>query len=121
MDKPTTVDEYIAAFPMAVQEKLREMRKCLSEVAPGATEGLKWWQPAFSYQWILYQYAAFKSHVSFYPTPSVVKAFEKELTDYEHSMMTIKFPLDKPLPIPLIKKIAEYRVKESEEQGVKWM
>lgn len=96
------------------------MLTCLQEAAPGAIENLKWRQPALSYKWILFQFAAFKTHIAFYPTPSVVEAFEQELAQYPTSLMTIKFPLDQPLPVDLIRKIADYRVKEA-EKGVKWM
>src|ERR1700741_2733222 len=96
--KPRNITEYINTFPAETQEKLHEMLECLRKAAPGAQESLKWGQPALSYDWILFQFAAFKEHISFYPTPSVVKAFEKELAGYETSSSTIQFPLDKPLP-----------------------
>jgi len=69
--------------------------------------------PAFSYQRILFTFAAFKHHISLYPTPSAVKAFAKDLSEYKTSSSTIQFPLDKPLPLPLIHKIAAFRVRES--------
>lgn len=97
------------------------MRSCLRKAAPEARESLKWGMPAFSYDWILFQFAAFKHHVGFYPTPSAVKAFEKDLKEFKTSISAIQFPLDKPLPLPLIRKIAEFRVRESNEKGVKWM
>lgn len=120
LNKPRDIPEYIAAFPRQTQERLREMLACLREAAPGAIENLKWGQPALSYKWILFQFAAFKNHVALYPTPSVVKAFEKDLSQYATSLNTIQFPLDQPLPIPLIRKIADFRVREA-EKGVKWM
>jgi len=120
VNKPANIPEYIASFPQQTQERLREMLACLRDAAPGAQESLKWGQPALSYDWILFQFAAFKKHVSFYPTPSVVKAFAEDLSQYETSMNTIKFPLDQPLPESLIRKIAAYRVQEA-ANGVKWM
>lgn len=96
------------------------MLACLREAAPSAIENLKWRQPALSYKWILFQFAAFENHISLYPTPSVVKAFENELIPYQTSSSTIQFPLDQPLPVMLIRKIADYRVQEA-EKGVKWM
>lgn len=118
--KPTNIAEYIKAAPKETQDKLEELLGILREVAPGAKEELKWGQPALSYEWILFQFAAFKNHVSLYPTPSVVKAFENELVEYETSVATIQFALDKPLPKTLIKKIAALRVREA-KNGVKWM
>ena len=119
-ENPKTIPEYIDAFPQQTQERLREMLACLQAAAPGAIENLKWRQPALSYKWILFQFAAFENHISLYPTPSVVKAFEKELVPYQTSSSTIQFPLDHPLPVILIRKIADYRVQEA-EKGVKWM
>jgi len=120
-NKPVTVDEYIAGFSEDTQELLKQMRECLRKVAPEAEESLKWSQPAFSFDTILFQYAAFKHHISLYPTPSAIKAFAKDLKDYKTSSSTIQFPLDKPLPLSLIQQIAEYRVKECIENNVKWM
>jgi uncharacterized protein YdhG (YjbR/CyaY superfamily) len=118
--KPTTIEEYIAQAPKAAQPKLREILEILRTAAPGAKENLKWNQPALSYDWILFQFAAFKNFISLYPTPSIVKKLKKELGDYAASTMTIKFALDKPLPKTLIAKIAKERVKEA-KNGVKWM
>lgn len=119
-EKPQNITEYIHAAPSAAQEKLWELLACLREAAPGAQESLKWGQPALSYKWILFQFAGFKNHIGFYPHPAVVRAFEKDLAGYKTSSSTIQFPLDQPLPIDLISKIAAFRVKEA-EQGVKWM
>ena len=118
--KPETVGEYIKAAPKGAQEKLREMRACIREAAPGAQEGLKWGMPAFSYQRILVTFAAFKNHIGFYPTPSAVKAFEKELSKFKTAKGSIQFPLEQPLPLPLIRKITAFRVRESKEEDKKW-
>ncbi len=120
-NKATIVDEYITDFSEDTQELLKQMRECLREVAPEAKESLKWGQPAFSFDTILFQYAAFKHHISLYPTPSAIKAYAKDLKDYKTSSSTIQFPLNKPLPLPLIQQIAEYRVRECIENDVKWM
>lgn len=120
MGKPTTVDEYIAVAPEAAQEKLQEMRACVRSAAPDATEGLKWGMPALSYKRILVTYAGFKQHIGFYPTPSAVEAFAKELSSYNTAKGSIQFPLSKPLPLELIKKITAFRVKESLEEDKKW-
>ena len=118
--KPKNITEYINAYPKEAKEKLHEILDCLRKAAPDAEENLKWGQPALSYEWILFQFAAFKNHISLYPTPSVVKAFEKDLSEYKTSSSTIQFSLDKPLPVSLIRKIATFRVQEA-EKGVKWM
>lgn len=117
---PKTINEYIAAAPKEAREKLREMHACIREAAPGATESLKWGMPAFSYRRILVTFAAFKHHIGFYPTPSAVKAFEKELSRFKTAKGSIQFPLEKPLPLPLIRKITAFRVRESNEEDKKW-
>jgi uncharacterized protein YdhG (YjbR/CyaY superfamily) len=121
MSKPETVEEYIAQAPEAVREKLEEMRACLQAVTPGAVENLKWSIPAFSYERILYTYAGFKRHIGFYPTPDAITAFEKELASYKTAKGSIQFPLDQPLPLPLIRKIAKFRIRELKEREARWM
>jgi uncharacterized protein YdhG (YjbR/CyaY superfamily) len=96
------------------------MRACIHKAAPGAKEGLKWGMPAFSYGRILVTFAAFKSHIGFYPTPSAVKAFADELSKFATASASIQFPLDKPLPLSLIRKITAFRVRESIEKDGKW-
>jgi uncharacterized protein YdhG (YjbR/CyaY superfamily) len=118
--KPTTITEYIAAAPKGAQKKLREMRATIRKAAPGAAESLKWGMPAFSYKRILVTFAAFTHHIGFYPTPSAVKAFAKDLKPFHTAKGSIQFPLDKPLPLSLVRKITAFRVKESVEQDGKW-
>ena len=117
---PETITEYINAAPKEAQKKLREMRACIRASAPGAKESLKWGMPAFSYRRILVTFAAFKHHIGFYPTPSAVTAFADELSKFATAKGSIQFPLEKPLPLPLIRKITAFRVRESVEQDGKW-
>jgi uncharacterized protein YdhG (YjbR/CyaY superfamily) len=118
--RPKSITEYINASPKEAQEKLREMRACIRASAPGATESLKWGMPAFSYQRILVTFAAFKHHIGFYPTPSAVKAFANDLSKFATAKGSIQFPIEKPLPLPLIRKITAFRVRESVEEDEKW-
>src|SRR5690349_9111226 len=118
--RPVSVGEYIEAAPKEAQKKLREMRACIRKSAPGATEGMKWGMPAFSYKRILVTFAAHTRHIGFYPTPSAVRAFAKELSKFNTARGSIQFPLEKPLPLPLIRKITAFRVRESLEQDRKW-
>ena len=118
--RPANIDEYIDAAPKAAQQKLREMRDCIRSVAPGATESLKWGMPAFSHRRILVTFAGFKNHIGFYPTPSAVTAFAKQLSKFSTAKGSIQFPLEKPLPLSLVRKITAFRVKESVEQDKKW-
>jgi len=118
--RPKTITEYIDAAPKEAQKKLREMHACIRKAAPGALESLKWGMPAFSYQRILVTFAAHKTHIGFYPTPSAVSAFAKDLSKFTTAKGSIQFPLEKPLPLPLIRKITAFRVRESIEQDKKW-
>lgn len=118
--KPKTVPEYIAAADKAARPKLRDLRKIIRAVAPGAKEELKWSMPAYSYQRILVMFAAFKHHVSLFPGTPAVRAFKKNLTKYNHSSATIQFPLDQPLPQSLIRQITKYRVQDSIKRDGKW-
>lgn len=118
--KPTTITEYISSAPKDTKKKLREMRTTIKAGAPGAVESLKWSMPAFSYSRILVTFAVFKNHIGFYPTPSAITKFKKDLTKYKTAKGSIQFPLDKPLPLPLIKRITAFRAKELRTEDKKW-
>jgi uncharacterized protein YdhG (YjbR/CyaY superfamily) len=118
--RPKSITEYIKAAPKEAQKKLREMRVCIRKSAPGAKESLKWGMPAFSYGRILVTFAAYQHHIGFYPTPSAVKAFAKDLSKFTTGGASIQFPLEKPLPLPLIREITAFRVRESIEKDGKW-
>ncbi len=119
--KAKTVDEYIAAAPPQAQEKLEEIRAILRQVAPKATETIKWNSPVFEEKRILFSITAFRSHLNFMPTRSSLEPFKKELEGYTTGKDTIQFPYDKPLPKALIKKIATYRAKDVRENDALWM
>lgn len=118
--KPTSIEEYIDAAPAGSQDRLAKLHKTICGAAPGAEEGLKWNMPAYSYQKILVTFAVFKNHIGFYPMPSAIKAFAIELKDYKTAEGSVQFPHDKPLPLPLIRKIIKFRVKESKEGVIRW-
>lgn len=119
--KPTTVDEYIAAAPKQAQEKLQELRLILREVAPDATEAIKWGSPVFEEKRILFAYTAFKSHLNFMPTRTTVDIFREELAEYTTGKDTIQFPYNKALPAELIRKIAAHRARDVRENDAHWM
>ena len=118
--KPESIEEYIEAAPVETRKKLRQLHECIRKAAPEAKESLKWNMPAYSYQRILVTFAVFKLHIGFYPTPSAVKVFATSLKKYKTAAGSIQFPLDKPLPLPLIRKITKFRVKESLLVDAKW-
>jgi uncharacterized protein YdhG (YjbR/CyaY superfamily) len=118
--KPKTISEYIAAAPPGARAKLRQMRATIRKAAPGSTESLKWSMPAFCGRRILVMFAAFQHHIGFFPTPSAMKAFAKDLKGFKTGKGSIQFPLEKPLPLALVRKITQFRVRESDERDRKW-
>lgn len=111
-ETPQSIDEYIASAPKDVQGKLCEIRRAVHEAAPEAEEVISYRMPAFRQNGVLVYFAAFKDHIGFFPTASGVAAFKEKLAPYKTSKGTVQFPLDKPLPIGLIKEIVAFRVKE---------
>jgi len=99
------------------------MRSLILAAAPKSKQSLKWNMPAFSYDRILVMFAGFKKHIGFFPTPSAIAEFKKDLAKagYKFSRATIQFPLDKPLPKALIRRITKFRVAESKSRDAKWM
>jgi uncharacterized protein YdhG (YjbR/CyaY superfamily) len=117
MDRPhgafKTIGEYIAACPAGVQKTLRGLRKTIRGAAPGAREVISYQMPAFWLEGNLVYFAVFKNHIGFFPTAGGVAAFKKELAIYPGSKGTVRFPLDRPLPLALITKIVKFRVAEN--------
>ena len=108
-----TIDEYIATFPKNVQGILEEIRQAIRDSAPDAEEAISYQIPTFKLNGNLVHFAAFKKNIGFYPAPSGIEAFKEELSQYEVAKGTVKFPIDKPMPLDLIVKIVKYRVKEN--------
>lgn len=108
-----TMDEYISTFPANVQGILNELRQTIKEVAPEAQETINYQIPTFALNGNLVHFAAFQNHIGFYPTPSGMEAFKKELSAYKTAKGSVQFPIDQPLPLALIRRIVEYRVKEN--------
>jgi len=107
------IDEYIAGFPEDIQVILQNLRRVIHEAAPEAQETISYSMPAFKQDGILVYFAAFKDHIGFFPTSSGISAFTKELATYDTSKGTVRFPLDKPLPVNLIKKMVKFRAQEN--------
>ena len=110
---PQTIDEYIAGFPADIQEILQKIRKTIQEAAPEATEKISYQMPTFFLKGNLVHFAGFKEHIGFYPVPSGIEKFKKELSVYKQGKGSVQFPLDKPMPYDLITKIVKFRVKEN--------
>ncbi len=110
-----TMDEYIDRFPHEIRAILRRIREVIRESAPGATEVISYQMPTFRLKGRnLVHFGAWKDHIGFYPTPSGTMAFRKELADYKGAKGSIQFPLDRPIPYDLVKKIVRFRVKEEQ-------
>ena len=114
------VEAYILSKSPEARRRLTELRRLLREVAPDASEALKWGKPAFIEDGILFQYAALKNHISLHPTPSVIDALRDELRSYEISQNTIRFSLVNPIPKELVLQIARLRLFQKTEQGRAW-
>ncbi|MCZ7381790.1 MAG: DUF1801 domain-containing protein [Candidatus Methanoperedens sp.] len=112
-----TMDEYIKTFPKDVQSILEKMRQTIRKAAPEAVEVISYQMPTFKLNGKnLVHFAAFKNHIGFYPIPSGIEAFKKELSSYKQGKGSVQFPMDKPIPYDLVKKIVNYRVKENLEK-----
>lgn len=107
------IDEFISNYPPRAQTILRKIRALIARSAPGAKEAISYGIPTFKLNGKnLVHFAAFKEHIGFYPTPSGIEHFKKELSPFEAAKGSVKFPLTKPIPYALITKIVQFRVKE---------
>jgi len=110
---PKNIDEYIAGFPPDVQEILQKIRATIKKAAPNAEETIKYQMPTFTLHGNLAYFAAFKTHIGFYPIPTGIEKFKKELAPYKQGKGSVQFPLDQPIPYGLISKIVKFRVQEN--------
>lgn len=112
MPKPADIDTYIAGFPEEVQIMLEQLRTTIQKAVPGATEAIKYDMPTFVLHGNMISFGAYKKHIGMYPAPAGDEALEKAMAPYKAEKHTLQFPLDKPLPLALIKKIVQQRVKQ---------
>jgi uncharacterized protein YdhG (YjbR/CyaY superfamily) len=112
-EQNATIDDYIRNAPEEVREILEKMRAAVREAAPGAEEAIRYGMPTFRlHGHNLVHFAAFQHHIGFYPIPSGIEAFRKELSSYKQGKGSVQFPLEKPVPFDLVKKIVKFRVAE---------
>jgi len=114
---PETITEYITGFPEDVQHLLEQVRNTIKKAAPEATEKISYAMPTYFLEGNLVHFAAYKNHIGFYPAPSGLEAFEKDIAKYKHSKGAVQFPIDKPIPLALISRIVKYRVKINLEKA----
>jgi uncharacterized protein YdhG (YjbR/CyaY superfamily) len=116
--KPSTavassIDEYIAGFPADVRARLSKLRATIRRAAPDAVEKMSYRIPTFALNGNLVHFAAFARHIGFYPGPTGISRFSKELSSYASAKGSVQFPLDEPLPLALVAQIVKFRVEEN--------
>ena len=115
--RPKTIDEYIAIYPKETQVLMETLRATIRKAAPDAEETINYQMPTFTLMGNLVHFAAYKNHIGFYPAPSGIEAFKKEISLYKWAKGSVQFPIDKPLPLTLVSKIVKFRVKENLEKA----
>jgi uncharacterized protein YdhG (YjbR/CyaY superfamily) len=107
-----SIDEYIATFPEETQKILVELRATIKTAAPDAQEKISYHMPTFALKGSFIYFAAFENHIGLYGASSAIQAFKDELSTYAGAKGTLKFPIDKPLPLKLIGKVVEFKMAE---------
>ena len=118
--RPTTIPAYIRAAPREGQPHLRRLYAILKSVAPDADETIKWGTPFFVEPRFLFAFSAHKAHLNFAPTPGALKAFRKELDGHKTTTRMLQVPYDEPLPEELIRKLANYRLRNMGDSDTFW-
>jgi uncharacterized protein YdhG (YjbR/CyaY superfamily) len=118
--RPTTIPAYIRAAPREGQPHLRRLYAILKNVAPDADETIKWGTPFFVEPRFLFAFSAHKAHLNFAPTPAALKAFRKELEGHKTTPRMLQVPYDEPLPEELIRKLANYRLRNMGDSDAFW-
>jgi uncharacterized protein YdhG (YjbR/CyaY superfamily) len=114
MQKPNNADEYIAAYPAAVQARLQEIRGVIKQAVPQAREVISYGMPAYKINSVLVYFAGWEKHIGFYPGAGAIAHFKKELSVFKGAKGSVQFPLDEPLPVDIINRVVAYRIKEDE-------
>jgi uncharacterized protein YdhG (YjbR/CyaY superfamily) len=112
-DKMEKIDQYISGFPEEIQEILQRMREAIRQAAPEAEETISYGIPTFKLNGNLVHFAGYQNHIGFYPGTSGIQAFAKEFKGLKQAKGSVQFPLDKPIPYALIKRVVKFRVKEN--------
>ncbi len=111
--KPKTVDEYIAIASPNVKEHLEKLRMIIRQTAPQAQEGISYEMPVYKLNGVLVYFGGFTKHVSLFPGAEAIAAFREELAAYKTATGTVQFPVNKPIPVMLVKKMVKYRLKQN--------
>lgn len=113
------IDNYISNFPPEVRLILEQVRETIKQAAPEAEETISYAMPTFVLHGNLVHFAGYKHHIGFYPAPSGISTFKKEISVYRWAKGSVQFPLDKPIPLDLIGRIVKFRVKENLDKAAK--
>lgn len=113
-ETPMDVDAYIAAAPKQVQGMLKELRDTIRKIAPDADERISYGMPYYGYKGRLVYFAVHKKHIGLYVPPPVIAEHKNDLKGYETTQATVRFPIDKPLPLELVTKLIKARMKKNE-------
>jgi len=108
-----TVDRYLGQFPPEVRKRLGELRSVIRACAPGAREKISYGIPTFDLEGNLVHFAGYAGHIGFYPGAAGITNFREELAGYRTSKGTVQFPLDRKLPVALIRRIVKFRVRQN--------
>lgn len=119
MKTTASIDAYIKDYPKDIQRLLRKLRSTIKKSAPKAVETIKYGMPTFVLVKNLVHFAAYKGHIGFYPTPSAIVHFKKEIAKYQWSKGAVQFPIDQPIPVALVTKMVKFRVSEVTRVKVK--
>ena len=111
---PQNIDDYIADFPPEIQEILQRVRETIRKAAPDAEETISYNIPTFNLKghYLIY-FAGYKKHIGLYPVPIGNEELKEEMAPYVSGKGTLKFPLDKPIPYGLIRKLVKFRIREN--------
>lgn len=112
------IDAYIATFPHDTQALLQQVRDTIKQAAPGAEELISYQMPAYKLNGMLVYFAGYKKHIGFYPTASGIEAFKEAISEYKNAKGSVQFPLDKPLPLELIRKIVQFKVNDNLQRSM---
>ena len=115
MEPAVDIDSYIETFPRETQKLLQELRILIQKTAPEAIETISYAMPAFKMKKMLVYFAGYKNHIGLYPGAATILHFQNEIQQFKNAKGSVQFPLDKPLPIDLIKKMVEFKLKETKQ------
>jgi uncharacterized protein YdhG (YjbR/CyaY superfamily) len=110
---PKNIDDYVGRFPKEVQQLLTKLRLTIRKAAPKSAESISYGIPKFALDGYMVYFAAYKSHIGFYPGAAAIATFKKELSAYKNAKGSVQFPIDEPLPLHLVSRIVKFRMKQN--------